>query len=115
MRSNGWHGVDLDGTLAKKLTPFDPSKIGAPVQLMVDRIKWWLACSEEVRILTARVAPASVEWHGYPIDKSVKLIQDWTEVIIGVRLAVTCEKDVFMLDLYDDLAVRVEVDTGRIL
>lgn len=42
-------------------------------------------------------------------------IQDWTEKHLGARLTVTCVKDLHMIELWDDRAVQVVVNTGRTL
>ena len=49
-----WIGVDLDGTLAE-YHGWNDGKIGEPIQLMVERVKRWLAEGKSVRIMTARV------------------------------------------------------------
>ena len=43
------------------------------------------------------------------------LIQDWCEKHIEYVLAIVCEKDYQMIELWDDRAVTVERNTGRIL
>lgn len=113
MNSNGWHGVDLDGSLATEIVPFDPRQIGDPVPDMVYRVRVWLARGEEVRIVTARVASTSCTW--VEREQTTALIQDWTEMHLGARLMVTSEKDMDMMDLWDDRVVTVEKNTGRIL
>lgn len=56
LRSRGWVGVDLDGTLATyESWPADGS-VGAPVEMMLDRVRSWLADGIDVRIFTARVS-----------------------------------------------------------
>jgi hypothetical protein len=52
--SEGWIGVDLDGTLAHYSEWKGPDSIGEPVPLMLARVKEWLAKGLEVRIVTAR-------------------------------------------------------------
>jgi len=52
--SNGWIGVDLDGTLAVHMGVWDGS-IGPPIYPMVDRVRRWIKEGREVRIITARV------------------------------------------------------------
>lgn len=102
---SGWIGVDLDGTLAHYAGWQGADHIGAPVPLMLDRVKEWLAKGIEVRIFTARVA--------FDADGSVAaLVQDWCEKHLGERLAVTCQKDYGMVELWDDRAVQVIPNTG---
>ena len=114
MRPGDWIGVDLDGTLAHyERTPeelWDDLVIGPPVGPMVRRVKAWLEEGKEVRIVTARMAAprtAAVAIH--------RAIQDWTEAQGLGRLAVQAHKDHRMVALYDDLAVAVEKNTGRII
>jgi hypothetical protein len=78
---------------------------------MLERVKAWLAQGIEVRILTARVSCA----RDYPwlVDEQRRLIEAWCLEHLGRELVVTCEKDFRMRELWDDRAVRVEVNTGR--
>lgn len=103
----GWIGVDLDGTLAKYDNWVSPDHIGEPIPDMVERVKGWLGEGIEVRIFTARAYRADPE--------DIQAIQEWADKHIGVGLAVTCQKDYGMIELWDDRAVRVEPNTGRII
>jgi len=109
--NKGWIGVDLDGTLAYYTGIWTTDlEVGAPIPLMVKRVQHWLASGFEVRILTARVNSKN------PRREAVtKVIQDWCETNIGQTLEVTAEKDYDMIILWDDRAVRVETNTGKIL
>jgi hypothetical protein len=109
--SKGWIGVDLDGTLAYYDRWRGEDHIGKPVALMVRRVKEMLAKGYEVKIFTARVAPTE----GRDIKVMVALIQDWCEKHIGQRLEVTCVKDYGMIQLFDDRAVQVIANTGKIV
>lgn len=104
--NNGWIGVDLDGTLAEYDGWKGPDHIGAPVPLMVERVKKWLSDGIPVKIFTARV------W-GEDRDGVATIIQDWCEKHIGQRLEVTCTKDYGMLSLWDDRAIQVIPNTGK--
>lgn len=116
--SNGWIGVDFDGTLAvhESMEVWDGS-IGDPVWPMIERVKSWLAAGVDVRILTARVAPYpfsdSVPDDARGVDKQRAMIEDWCEKFIGQKLPVTCSKDYGMRELWDDRAVRVRFNTGE--
>lgn len=106
----GWLGVDLDHTLAH----YEPgmaglNQIGKPIPRMVRRVRRWLAAGREVRIMTARVNKIP----GWDHEAQHKLVGDWTVQVFGQRLQVTNEKDLAMIELWDDRAVRVEADTGR--
>lgn len=120
----GWIGVDLDGTLAH-YDPLAPAgAIGKPIKPMVRRVKRWVKQGFDVRIFTARVDGGKVAMSmGLVQEKEVadlfaspedvtRLIQDWTEKHIGVRLPVTNAKDYGMIELWDDRAVRVAHNQG---
>lgn len=96
-----WIGVDLDGTLAVHGNGWD--KPGAPVPAMMERVRQWLAGGVEVRIMTARAS----------VDEQHRIIADWCEENGLPRLRVTDRKDFAMRELWDDRAVRVEMNTGR--
>ena len=105
--SNGWIGVDLDGTLAKYTEYAGHTVIGEPIPLMVERVKKWLTLSQDVRIFTARVSDKSTE-------SEVRVaIQNWCILHIGRILPITCKKDHKMIELWDDRAVQVIPNTGR--
>jgi len=106
--SNGWIGVDLDGTLAKHGEWKGCTHIGKPVPLMLDRVKQWISEGVEVRIVTARVASTS-----YKREDARNAIKKWCMQHIGVELAVTSEKDYSMIEMWDDRCVPVEFNTGR--
>lgn len=104
-----WIGVDLDGTLARHEPDWhDWSVIGDPIPAMVERVKRWIAEGIEVRILTARVARVCP-------DRGLcyNAITEWCREYIGQALIVTSEKDPGMIELWDDRAVSVEVNTGN--
>lgn len=106
--TEGWIGVDLDGTLAEYDTDtWAPYHIGAPIPAMVERVKGWLARGQRVKVLTARMSDARLA----PATQQV--IAEWTRKHVGVALEATCVKDYDMLELWDDRAVRVEANTGR--
>jgi hypothetical protein len=108
----GWIGVDLDGTLAHYDTFIAVTHVGEPIGPMVERVRRWLAEGHDVRILTARVAlsrPAGER------AAATFVIGDWCEKHLGRRLDVTSEKDLSMIELWDDRCVAVEQNTGRAL
>lgn len=114
-KEGGWVGFDLDGTLAM----YDGWKgwdhIGAPIQKTVDLAKSIMDKGVEVRILTARASVVSRSLNNLTFEQVEKVIQDWTEVNIGVRLKVVTEKDALMYFFVDDSAVQVEQNTGNII
>lgn len=107
---NGWIGVDLDGTLAEYDHWRGADHIGKPIPAMARRVAGWLSEGREVRILTARVS-------GTPEERAAALrpIQIWCLRVFGMYLPVTCEKDYGMIELYDDRAVQVEMNTGKLI
>lgn len=104
-----WIGFDLDGTTAYDDGWQGPQHIGEPVPKIVQMIKDYLAQGKTVKIFTARVA---VDDPDCSIAEKIRIIQDWTEEHIGVRLEVTCVKDPMMELLYDDKAVRVVLNAA---
>lgn len=105
---SGWIGVDLDGTLAFYDSWRGIDHIGAPIPLMLQRVKDWVAQDTEVRIFTARVAIADhIEQ-----ARCISVIQDWLESHGLPRLRVTNIKDFGMIVLYDDRAIQVQENTG---
>lgn len=117
MSTSGWIGVDLDGTLAEYHGWVGEEHIGAPVPAMVARVRAWLAAGHEVRIFTARVTQGALNLDGtvHSVDGVRKMIEDWCDQHIGTRLPVTNIKDYGMIELYDDRAVQVEPNTGRLI
>lgn len=116
---SGWIGVDLDGTLAY-YDSWNGGAIGEPITEMANRVRVWLVQGKDVRIFTARVGRTGKTSDvgtddGSWADEQERLIQDWTEKHFGVRLPVTATKDFAMIALYDDRAIQVEMNTGRIL
>jgi|SRR5581483_6892202 len=112
--SKPWIGVDLDGTLATyEHGSFHPHKLGEPIPKMVERVKAWLDAGIEVKVFTARVSHDGTREGRWIAAQAANKIRDWTEKHIGVRLNVTCSKDYDMLELWDDRAVQVRVNTGE--
>lgn len=109
---SGWIGVDLDGTLAKYGEWKGAEHIGEPIAPMVERVKRWLAEGREVRIFTARVAGPRQEMG---VEATRAAIERWCLQHIGAVLPVTNEKDYGMVELWDDRAVQVEMNTGWII
>ena len=112
-------GVDLDGTLARydglEWTDYDPAKIGPPIPEMVERVRRWLAKGHDVVIFTARVCVGIGGHNQKEADISRGAIESFCMEQFGKVLEVTCVKDSRMKELWDDKAVSIERDTGRIL
>ncbi len=98
-----WIGVDLDGTLARDEAWQSFEHIGAPVPVMLARVKNWLAKGITVKILTARAT--------YP--DAIPPIKKWLVAQGLPELEVVSGKDFDMIELWDDRAVQVVQNTGR--
>lgn len=108
MGLGGWIAVDLDGTLAHYDGWKGADHIGAPIPAMLERVLAWLSDGRDVRIFTARVSdPAGLE-------AIVAAIDAWCEKHVGQKMPVTNVKDFGMIELWDDRAVSVETNTGRL-
>ena len=106
IQEDGILAVDLDGTLAEEIKPFDPLVIGPPIPAMVEKIKAALADGRHVVIFTARLAEGDQE-------QTKALIREYTKAHIGVALESTNEKSPLMVEFWDDKAKGVEKDTGE--
>ena len=102
-KNTGWIGVDLDGTLAY----YDPEfyGIGEPVELMKARVLEWVKNGLRVKIFTARAFDPS----------QIPDVQKWLKINGFPDLEVTNIKDFGMMKLFDDRAVEVKMNTGKIL
>lgn len=106
--TKGWIGVDLDGTLAHYDKWRGVFTIGKPIQLMVSRVKRWIAKGKDVRIMTARVS-----WEERQSAQAEAVVKDWCLKHIGVELPITNCRDRDMVESWDDRAVQVVKNTGR--
>ena len=102
--SGGWIGVDLDGTLAHYDGWKGIEHIGAPIPAMFDRVTAWLAAGRTVKIFTARVCAEA--------EAVTAHIHAWCERHGLPALEVTNVKDFGMIELWDDRAVQVVINTG---
>lgn len=103
----GWIGVDFDGTLARYDGWKGETVLGEPIIPMVSLVKNWLAEGLDVRIFTARAYDFS--------EEGKAAIEVWCYEHIGQSLPITCVKDFYMEEFYDDRAVQVEFNTGEIV
>lgn len=105
--TEGWIGVDLDGTLAHYESGQFPD-IGPPVEDMVDRVNLWLAMEYNVKIFTARANN----------PKNLPAIRAWlakSGIDGGESLEITATKDFDCMAIYDDRAVQVVKNTGQLV
>ena len=101
-----WIGIDLDGSLAYYESDYcGTGYIGDPIPMMMDRVKKWISQGIKVKIFTARASNL----------KDVPPIQEWLARYGLGGLDVTNIKDRCCIAIYDDRAVQVEKNTGRIL
>jgi hypothetical protein len=107
-----WIGFDLDGTLAKYDGWKGIEHIGEPVesQVLIAKLLHWLG--KKIKILTARVAPRGGDNDS---AKAKKYVEEWCSKHLGFVPEVTYVKDASMVALFDDRAVSVEQNTGKIL
>lgn len=107
-----WTGFDLDGTLAVYTTWRGLEHIGEPIPPMIDKVKQLLRIGVTVKIFTERVASTLKPEE---IERARSAIEKWCELHIGTVLPITAEKDLYMTECYDDRAVQVEYNTGKLL
>lgn len=108
---HGLIGVDLDGTLAYYDKWRGETHIGKPIPAMVERVQKWIEMGKDVVIFTARVAEPDPDIR-YNICNA---ISNWCLKYIGEYLPITNTKDYRMVELWDDRAVSVETNTGRVI
>lgn len=110
----GWIGVDLDGTLAEYDEWVHHTHIGDPIPIMRGRVMQWLDRGINVKIFTARVY---CDEDGDPTEaaEAKEAIESWCQQHLGIVLPVTCTKDYGMYELWDDRAITVQKNTGRII
>lgn len=105
-----WIGVDLDRTLAQYSEWKSPTNIGDPVPQMQATVLRLLLKGKKIKIFTARAHPSN------PFQQeAIKAIESWCQTHLGQVLEVTCSKDFEMEYFYDDRAIQVEPNTGRVL
>ncbi len=100
-------GVDFDATLFE----YAPNAgAGEPVQNMVTLVRGWLEAQDaggpEVRIFTARVDLGA---------EHIRFVHERCQRIFGRTLPITNVKTQGCVALYDDIAYRVEANTGKLL
>jgi hypothetical protein len=102
---DGYIAVDLDGTLAKTSPgPYRSTKIGEPVPEMVRRVRRWVSHGKKVKIFTARADD----------EKSVNAIKRWLKDNELPDLEITNLKTPQMIEFWDDRAVAVQKNTGKV-
>lgn len=112
MESKGWYGYDLDGTLAIYSVWAGPDIIGRPIPIAIAHLKGLLDQGKNVKIFTARVCSLQTP---EDILVSTATIEAWCLEHIGRVLPITAEKDFYLIEYYDDRAIQVEFNTGKLL
>lgn len=114
-----WYGFDFDRTLAyhgpqdKDIKKGYNLGTGAPIELIVMRLKQYIAAGKNCKIFTARVAPHP-DVENFNMADRAEQLRDWCEAQGLPRLDVVCIKDAYMEEIWDDKAVSIEPNTGRI-
>lgn len=106
--TEGWVGIDLDGTLAAWGKSWDGWSIHEPIAKMVEKIHWLVENEIPWKIFTARVGHGDNSWN----QGQRQLIQYWCQEHLGCVPEVTATKDHYMVVLWDDRAWNVVMDTG---
>lgn len=101
--SNGWLGIDLDGTLAYYNGWKGPDNIGEPIPKMMERVKKWKAAGIRLKIFTARAS----------IPSQIPPVKKWLEKHGLGDLEITNKKDFQMIEIWDDNCVQVIKNTGE--
>lgn len=110
MNTQGWIGVDFDGTLAEYRGWKGELHFGKPIPAIVERIKYALDLGYDVKIMTARACVQDPE----RLAEIVAAIHVWLTERAGLpALEVTASKDYQMVELWDDRAVQVKHNTGK--
>ncbi len=95
--------MDLDGTLAFYDEWRGPDHIGEPIPEMMDRVKRWISEGRTVKLFTARAS----------IPHLIPPVRTWLDRHGLKGMEITCVKDFFMLELWDDRCVQVVPNTGK--
>lgn len=104
MNKRKWIGVDLDGTLAE-VSSNNLGGIGKPIPAMWSRVNMFLnEGNYDVKIFTARAGE----------QNEVNKIRNWLKENNLPALEVTNAKDKYMVAIWDDKAVRVERNSGKV-
>jgi hypothetical protein len=97
--------IDLDGTLAHYEKFEGEESIGKIIPVMKKRILDWKKTGKKIVIFTARAGTA----------KGKKATERWLSDNGLEGLEVTNVKDYTMSHFFDDRAIRVEKNTGKLL
>jgi hypothetical protein len=102
-----WVGFDLDGTLSRTDNPghFEPPyPLGEPVLHMLQTARSLLDAGVIVKVFTARACEAEM----------IPIVQAWTEKHGLGKLEVTNQKDYNLIRFYDDRAIQIVPNEGKV-
>lgn len=99
------YAVDLDGTLAEEMHPYDPKYIGPPVIDRIDIVKRWLKQGKKIVIFTSRMHSSHTPAE---LQATKKLVTAWCVHYLGKRLPITAEKSPLFEKIFDNRAVGVQ-------
>jgi len=134
--NSNWVGFDFDRTLATYTKWGGPGVLGDPIDSMVQLLKETQKATN-CRIFTARVWPIihydphslMTTWdtrnREMPEDErgercngaidACRAILDWCDTHLGFRIPITNVKDIHCVRLYDDIAIQVIPNTGKLV
>jgi len=100
-----WVGCDLDGCLAFDTPgPYSPERIGPPIPAMLERLQQLIRDGQRVKIFTARAT----------VPQNIPYVKEWLQRQGLPDLEVTNVKDFACLYFFDDRAIEVIANTGRL-
>lgn len=110
----GWVGFDLDRTLAYYSLE-QKELIGEPIPHILELVKKLIHEGKDVRIFTARANIDSYNGNHNLLEYHLQLIREWCNTHIGKVLPITCSKDFNTEKIYDDIAVHVIPNKGKLV
>jgi hypothetical protein len=109
--------VDLDGTLAEYHGMVGKG-IGKPIPSMLKRVKRWVSDGHDVIIFTARIGwlyDGTNEQQYADAIEQLSIVGNWLNENGLGGLNITAVKTIDIDEFYDDRAVQVELNTGKIV
>lgn len=104
--SLSWIGVGLDGVLSERRDDGLAGEIGPPIPDMVARVRDWVKYKRiRVRILTPRAAT----------PEGAEQVSQWVKKHRLDYLEFTSQKDLHMVEFWDDRAVQVISNLGVVV
>lgn len=109
-----WYGFDFDGTMTQHLGPdwrtYPIGSHGDPHHSMLDRMRQYLQEGKSVKIVTARADP-NFPYREVAITAVRSFLAEHAPDL--AHLEITSSKGVGMAELWDDVAKRVDPQTGE--